>query len=182
MPLGLVVGVVIDSHRRAEGYSTICAAGEHHLGGALAVREYAGKHVDVVVSRPTGTVHCQERLPTKSYSIYAALNEVATEVDGSVLIEIWRDVRVLRIGRAKTVEGGPSSANKKIAVRVNVERSGIGKIWKTDRSLPGGPAVGGPAESAEFTSKELGPELVLEPVTRSTNSRHRRKRRRIRPT
>jgi hypothetical protein len=64
MPLALVVGIVIDSNRSAEGCAAVSAAGEHHFRETLPGRLHAREHVNVVVSRPTGVVNRQETLPS----------------------------------------------------------------------------------------------------------------------
>jgi len=165
MPIVLRVRVVVDPDRRAKGQSAIGAARKHYVSCAAAVREYAGQHVDVVVSGRPGTVHCNERLPAKSYSIYAALNEVAAQVDQGDLVKGWRLVPVLRIARADAVKRAPSSGDKEIAIGVNVQRSVIDGVRNINWSHPCEPAIGGASELSSVASEEAGPELVLEPIT-----------------
>ena len=90
----MVNRVVIDPMRRAKGLAAIGAASEHHVSAVASAKRYhTGKHVNVIVC--AGTVHRDERLPAKSYSIDATLNKIATKVDRNVLIETWRDLWVL---------------------------------------------------------------------------------------
>ena len=99
MPLVRIDWIVVDPHRRAEAGAAIGAAREHHIGpGAEAGRLDAGKHVNIVVGGGPGAVYGQERLSTKSYSIYSALNQAAAEADRSSLIKSWRDASVLGVG------------------------------------------------------------------------------------
>jgi hypothetical protein len=94
VPLVMVNRVVIDPMRRAKGLAAIGAASEHHVSAVASAKRYhTGKHVNVIVC--AGTIHCDERLPAKSYSIDATLNKIATKVDRNVLIETWRDLWVL---------------------------------------------------------------------------------------
>ena len=62
---------------------------------ALTIRYHTGQHVNVIVCRRSGAVHRDERLPAKSYSIDAALNKKATQVDQSVLVKGWCLISVL---------------------------------------------------------------------------------------
>ena len=94
VPLVLINGVIIDPMRRAKGLPAIGAACEHHVGSVTGAKGYhTGKHVNVVIC--ARTIHRNERLPAKSYSIDATLNKIATKVDRNVLIETWRDLWVL---------------------------------------------------------------------------------------
>jgi len=155
----MVNRVVIDPMRRAKGLTAIGAASEHHVSAiASAKRYHTGKHVNVIVC--AGTIHRDERLPAKSYSIDATLNKIATKVDRNVLIETRRDLWVLRIRRAKAMKRAASTANKQIAVNVHLERSSIGKIRRADRTLPGHPTVEGSIERAKVAGEELSPKLV----------------------
>src|SRR5262252_4556204 len=162
MPFVLVIGIIIDTHRRAEGCAAIGAAREHHFGKVPARREYAGKHVNVIVSGATGTVHGHERLAGKSYSIYSAATQVTAHVHGSDSVEGRCLVAVLRIARAKAVKLVGLPADKQVAVGVHVEGSPLRRVWKIKRCLPGdSAAVGGPAEVSAVAGEEAGPELVL---------------------
>ena len=90
----MVNRVVIDPMRRAKGLAAIGAASEHYVSAVASAKRYhTGKHVNVIVC--AGTIHRDERLPTKSYSIYSALNEIATKVDRDVLVESWRNIWIL---------------------------------------------------------------------------------------
>src|SRR5213592_679818 len=104
MPLGGVDTIVIDPVRRAEGQSTVCAARKHHVGCVSPGRLHTGQHVNVVVSCAAGVVNRKEQLPTKSYSIYPALNDAATEVNSGVPVKsrcLASDLCVARANAAK---------------------------------------------------------------------------------
>ena len=51
VPFALMIGVVVYSDGRAEGCAAIGAARKHHFREVLAGREYARKHVNVVIGR-----------------------------------------------------------------------------------------------------------------------------------
>ena len=143
MPLGRVDAIVIDSKWCAEGQSTVGAAHKHHVGRAAPGRLHASQHINVVVSRPAGAIDRQEQLPTKPYSIYSALNNGATQVNSSVLVEsrcLASDLRVARAHAAKCAPAYPT-ANKKIAVGIYIERSVYRRTGNRDRRLPGHTAV-----------------------------------------
>ena len=168
----MVNGVVIDPVRRAKGLAAVCAAGEHHVGPvAGAGRQHTGDHVDVVVSRTTGTVHCYERLPTESDPIYPALDEVATHVNLSDSVKSRCLAPVLRVARTHAPKRAPASGEKKIAIRVNVHSSGIGRVGNINRRHPGGPAVRGTVEFPKVTSKEARPKMIDESMTHAPNIR-----------
>src|SRR4029077_16535368 len=156
-----------DPLRRAKACPAVGAAREHHVGSVAAGRSHAGQHVNVIVRRAAGAVNHQEYLPCKSAWINgASVNQAAPHVDCRDLIKCWRDSRVLCVARPnapKTATRIPA-ADEKIAVAGHVKCSPLRRVGNTDRSLPGGPVVGGTAESAEIASEELGPELVLETV------------------
>src|SRR4029077_11650049 len=103
-------------------------------------------------------IHCDECLPTKSYSIYATLNEVAAEVDVSHLVESRRDVGILCVGRANAVKRAPSSGEKTIAVRIHIHRSVIARVGNIKRRLPVPPAIDCPAKLAGVTGEEASPK------------------------
>ena len=131
----MVNWIVIDPMRSAKGCAAIGAAGEHHVSAVASAEWYhTGHHINVVVCGRPGTVHRHERLPTKSYSIYATLNEIPTQVDLSGLVENRGDVPVLGIGRTDAIKRAPSSGKKKVAVGVHVERSRIGIVRNIDRT------------------------------------------------
>src|SRR6516165_6307210 len=101
----MVNRVVIEPLRRAKGLAAVCATGEHHVRAvARTVWYHTGHHVNVIVSRTAGTVHCDERLPAKSYSIYPALDEVAAQVYLSDSVKRRRLVPNLSIARANAIE------------------------------------------------------------------------------
>jgi hypothetical protein len=155
----MVDWIIIDSDRWAKGLAAVGAASKHHVSAVGSTERYhTCKHINVVIC--AGTIQSNERLPTKSYSIDAALNQVTTEVDDNVLIETWRNGWVLRIRRAKAMKRAASPANKQIAVDIHLKRSGIGKICRADRTLPGHSAIEGAVECAEVASEELSPKLV----------------------
>jgi hypothetical protein len=57
----MVNGIVVDPVRRAKSEAAVGAAHEHHIGpGIKAGWLYTGDHVNIIVSGPAGTVHCQE--------------------------------------------------------------------------------------------------------------------------
>ncbi len=168
----MVDGIVIDPLRRAKRLTAVRAAGKHHVGPvAGAGRQHTGDHVDVIVSRTAGTVHCYERLPTESYSIYPALNEVATHVDLSSLVKSRCLTPILSIARTHAPKRAPASGEKKVAVGVDAHRSGIGRVGNINRRHPGGPAVRGTVKFPHVTSKEARPKLVHESMTHAPNIR-----------
>jgi hypothetical protein len=82
VPLVRVDRVVIDPNRCAKRLSAVGATGEHHIRAIVGIEWFdACHHVNVIISRTAGAVHCHERLPTESYTIYASLDEIATQVD-----------------------------------------------------------------------------------------------------
>lgn len=96
--------IVVDPVRRAEGQSSIGAADKHHVRGAASGRLDTRQHVNVVVSRAARAVNRKEHLSTKAYSIYAALNDAATEVNSGVLVKGRRLPADLRVARANAVK------------------------------------------------------------------------------
>jgi hypothetical protein len=168
----MVNRVVIDPLWCAKGLAVVRAAGEHHVGPvAGAGRKHTGDHVDVIVSRTAGTVHCYERLAAESYSIYAALNQVATHVDLRSLVEGRCLTSILCVARANAPKRAPASGEKKIAVRVDIHRSGIGRVWNINRTHPGCPAIRGTIKFPKVTSKEAGPKLIYESVAHASDIR-----------
>jgi hypothetical protein len=82
VPLIVVDRIVVDPNRCAKRLSVVSATGEHHIGAVAGTEWFdACHHVNVIISSTAGPVHCHKRLPTKSYAIYAALDEIATQVD-----------------------------------------------------------------------------------------------------
>ena len=145
MPLGGIDAIVIDPQRCAEGESAVGAAHKHHVGRRSPGRLHTGQHVDVVVSRAAGAVNRQEHLPTKSYSIYPTLNDGATEANNGVSVESWclpSNLRVARTLAAKRRAPAPTT-NKKVAVRIYIERSIYWAVRDDNRTLPGDTAVSG---------------------------------------
>src|SRR4029450_7326854 len=102
----------------------------------------------------------------------AAGNQAASHIHRSDLIEGRDDVPVPRIARANAPKAAAAiaSANKEVAAGGQVERSPLRRIGNTNRSLPGDPAIGRPAKSAEVASEKLGPKLVLAAVTHAGRS------------
>src|SRR5262249_40901874 len=127
VPLVMVDRIVIDPNRCAKGLAAIGAAGEHYVGPVAGTeRDYTRQHVNVIIC--PGGVHGDECLSTKSYSIYAALNEVTAQINLSDNIKSRCLVSVLCIAGAKAPKRTPSSADKKNAVDVHVERTRINRI------------------------------------------------------
>src|SRR5947207_433423 len=99
MPFVVIDRIIIDAVQSAETESAVGAAREHDVCPIVgAGRLDAGQHVNVVISGGAGTVDRQEQLPTKSYTIYSALNQTAAEADRNILIKSWSDASVLGIG------------------------------------------------------------------------------------
>lgn len=161
VPLVLVDRVVVDPNRCAKRLSVVSATGEHHIGAVAGTEWFDACHyINVIISRTAGPVHCYERLPTKSYTIYAALDEIATQVDRSNTVESWCDPRVLCVGRANAVKRAPASGKKEVAVCVHVHRAGIGRVGNIYRTLPGYAAVNRAVELTEITSEKASPKLI----------------------
>src|SRR6476646_3678861 len=173
MPLARIDRIVVDSNRRAEAGTAVGAAREHNVGPAAAKGLHARHHINVVVRRPTGTIHSNEYLTGKSSGIHrAAVNQAAVHIDCSDLVKCRRDIWVLRVRRSETPKRAATiaSTNKEVAVRSHVERSPLRGIRNGNRTLPGRPAIGRAAESPEVAGKYLGPKLILEPVTHAGGS------------
>ncbi len=144
MPL-IRKAIVIDPLRCAEGQSPVGAARKHHVGCRSPGRLDTGQHIDVVVSYAAGVVDRQEHLPTKSYAIYPTLNDGATEANSGVSVKsrcLPSNLRVARTLAAKRRAPAPTT-NKKVAVRIYIERSIYRRIGNNDRRLPGDTAVSG---------------------------------------
>src|SRR6266496_3659842 len=155
----MVDGIVIDPNRCTKGLSVIGTAGKHHVSPVVGTEWlHARKHVNVIIC--PRTIHGDERLSAKSYSIYPALDEVATQVNLNDLVKGGCLVPVLSVARAKAPKRAPSSVDEKVAIGVHVERSRIGIVRNINRSLPSHPAVDRAVELSEVASKEAGPELV----------------------
>jgi len=87
----------------------------------------------------------QEHLATKSYSIDPTLDDGATEANSGVSVKSWclpSNLRVARTLAAKRRAPAPTT-NKKVAVRIHIERSIYRRIGNNDRRLPGDTAVSG---------------------------------------
>ena len=167
MPLAGIDRIVINPNRRAEAQTAVVAANEHDVGPA-AGRANAGHHVNVVVSRATGTVNRQEHLAGKPARIdSAAKNGAPAHVDCGHLVKCGRDIWVLRIGRANAPETASlvSATNEEVTVGRDIECSPDRAVGNVNWTLPGGPAIGGTAEFSGIASEEAGPKLVLEAVT-----------------
>src|SRR4030095_12950416 len=136
--LALVVDVIINADRCAEGESAVGAPCQHYLCGALTVRHHTGQHVNIVVGRRPGAVYHDECLAAKSYAIDSALNKKATQINQSILVKGWCLASVLRIGRAKASELAAKilAADKKITIGIDVQRSGVSIVWNTNRAHP----------------------------------------------
>ena len=177
VPLVMINWIVVDSVRRAKSEAAVGAAHEHYIGaGGEARRLYTGNHVNIVVSRPAGAVHCQKQLPQKSTWIRSAgVSEVqiAAETDLSNLVKSWRDCRVLRIAGAKAPKRARKvgrAADKEIAVCIYIKRSPDRRARKKDWTHPCGPIVGRAAKlpAAKIVARSA-PSLILEPVTRTVS-------------
>ena len=161
--------IVIDPEWCAEGQSTVGAAHKHHIGRASSGRFHTGQHVDVIVSRTARAIDRQKRLSTKSYSIYSALNDGATQVNSSVSVKgrcLASDLRVAGANAVKRCAPAPTT-NKHAAIGIHVEGSIFSRIGNSDRRLPGDPAICGALESVgcAATAKKVVC-LVLEAVSR----------------
>ena len=172
MPLARVNRIVIDLKRRAKGQSAVGAACEHYIGRAASGRHYAGQHVNVIVSRATGTIDRQEQHSIQTCGIYPPTRQVAAHVDVLGYLVKARclvpDLRIARANAGKAVQGAPFSADKEIAVRVHIERPVCRPGWNNDRGLPGDPAVGRALEldAAAATISSVA-RLILESVPRT---------------
>ena len=60
VPLAGINRIVIDLDRRAKRCSVVRTARKHHVGCVSPRRYHAGQHVNIVVSRATGTINRQE--------------------------------------------------------------------------------------------------------------------------
>src|SRR4029077_370838 len=110
-------------------------------------------------------------LSTKSYPIYAALDQAAAKVNCSDLVKARCLVADLRIRGAKTAEPASNrAADKEVAIGVHVKRSGTCRVRKIDRTHPGEATIGGAGEFPGVTSAEAGPKLILKPVSRAIGS------------
>jgi hypothetical protein len=78
---------------------------------------------------------------------------------------------ILSVAGANAPKRAPASGEKKIAVRVDIHRSGIGRVWNINRTHPGCPAIRGTIKFPKITSKEAGPKLVHESMTHAPNIR-----------
>ena len=169
MPLVMIDWVIIDPMWGTEGLPTIGATREHYVRTVASTgRQHAGYHVNVIVCGCPRTIHGDERLPTKSYSVYPALNEITTHVDLNDSVEAWRLVSNLGIAGSNAPKRASSSAKEKVAIGIHVHRSSIRRVGNIDRTHPGRPAVRGTVEFAEITSKKAGPKLIDEPMTHTT--------------
>ena len=167
MPL-IGSGIVVDLNRSAKARATVRATSEHHIGAiAIAGRAHARAHVNVVVRGASGAVNRQEYLTCQPCRIDIATDQAATEVDCCGLVECGRYIRVLSVGRADAPKTAPaiSAANEKVAITSNVECSPMGRVGKTERTLPGGPAVCGPVEQTRAANSGRAPRLIMETVS-----------------
>src|SRR5207245_9918615 len=93
-------GIVIDANSRAEGSAAVRAARNLYIRARRVVgRPHGGQRINVVVSRPAGSINPQELLADESSRIYVSTNHAPTHVDGGNLVKGWRPSRALRLGR-----------------------------------------------------------------------------------
>ena len=162
-------GIVIDSHRGAKARAAIRAAREHHVCAiGVAWRTNTAEHVNVVIRGSTRTVHGHKYLRCQPRWIYIPADSHATKIDLSDLFKDRRLITKLRV----TGPNAPKrdieqilSADEQIAVGIHVSRSMNDTMRNIDGTLPGHAAVCGTAKFAGRARKEVGPKLVMKPVT-----------------
>ncbi len=165
--------IVIDADGRAEACAAVGATREHHIGPAAVTRwPHAGQRINIVVSRPAGTVNPQELLADESSWIYVSTNHAPTHVHGRNLVKGWRHSRVLRIGRTDAPKTASAivAANEEVAVASHVKCSPTRRIRQAKRTLPCNTAIGGAVEQSTAASSCRTPGLVLETVARAVRS------------
>ena len=167
VPFARVNRVVINLDRRAKGCSVIGAAHKHHVGCASPGRHDAGQHVNVIVSRTTGTINCQETLSSQSCRIDSPATEVAAHVDRGYLVKSRRLTPDLCIDRANAVKGIPFSSDEEVAVGVHVKRSKYRFVRNIDGRLPSDAAISGALKYPGAVASSLVRGLVLEAVPRA---------------
>src|SRR5215471_15103785 len=116
--------IVIDRVRRAESQSTVRAANKHYVGGRSPGRQHTAHHVDVVVSRPAGSVNREEDLASQAFGINRArIQQAATKVNSGVSVKsgcLACDLCVARTHAAKSRASGPTT-DKNVAVGVYIK-------------------------------------------------------------
>jgi len=161
VPLVWVNGIIIDPNRRTERLAVVGTPGKHHIRTVTRTELLHACHdINIIVRRTAGMVHRHVRLPTKPHLVYAALNEIATQIDVCDAVESWRDSRVLRIRRANAVEWRASSGEKKVAIRVHIHCSRIRGVGNVNRRLPCYAAIGRTIELTGITREEASPKLI----------------------
>jgi len=166
-------GIVIDANSRAEGGAAVRAARNLYIRARRVVgRPHGGQRINVVVSRPAGTVNPQELLADESSWIYVSTNHAPTHVHGGNLVKGWRHSRVLRIGRTDAPKTASAivAANEEVAVASHVKCSPTRRIRQAKRTLPCNTAIGGAVEQSTAASSCRTPGLVLETVARAVRS------------
>jgi len=166
-------GIVIDANSRAEGSAAVRAARNLYIRARRVVgRPHGGQRINVVVSRPAGTVNPQELLADESSWIYVSTNHAPTHIHGGNLVKGWRHSRVLRIGRTDAPKTASAivAANEEITVASHVECSPSGGVWQTEWRLPCNTAIGGTVEQSTAASSCRTPGLVLETVAGAVRS------------
>jgi hypothetical protein len=141
--------IVVDPDGRAKACAAVGAARNHHIRSvAVTRRPHTGQCINVVVSRPAGTVNPQKLLADESSGIYVSANHAPTHVHRRNLVKGWRHTWVLRIGRADAPKTAAAiiAANEEVAVASYVKCSPTRRIRQAKRTLPGNPAIGGPAK------------------------------------
>jgi len=172
MPL-VCRSIVVDPNWRAKACAAVGAARNHHIRSvAVTRRPHAGQCINVVVSRPAGTVHPQELLADQSSWIHVSANHAAAHVHRRHLIKRWRLVPNLCIGRADTPEAASAiiAADEEVAVASYVKCSPTRRIRQAQRTLPCNAAIGGTIEQAARASSCRAPGLVLESVAGAIRS------------
>jgi hypothetical protein len=154
MPFVLIDRIVIDSHRGTESYSAVSAVHKHYICPARgAGSPHRAKHVNVVIGARTRSVYAQEDLPCQTVRVdwFRCKSQAAAKIDLRALIERWRHISILCVARAnapkRVAKAGVDTADKKIAVRIHVERSKCGQVREINWKDPGCSAVGGPRKS-----------------------------------
>src|SRR5207244_2571747 len=104
----------------------VSAAHEHHVSRASPGRYHTSQHVNVVISRTTGTINCQKQLTIQSCRIDSAAAQNATHVDRGNLVKSWRLAPDLGVARANAVEHIVKiafAAKEQISIRGDVQGS-----------------------------------------------------------
>ncbi len=114
-------------------------------------------------------INRQEQHPIQTCRVYPTTRQVAAHIDVLGYVVKSRCLAPdLRIARANAGKGVPFSADKKIAVRIHIERPVCGPAWNNDWSLPGNPAVGRALElDAVAATINSVARLILESVART---------------